>query len=151
MAPMTNHWSDECWSTNPWRTTNESPYSFLTQHFSLCSFHSLLRAKVSLSNETSLIICQARNGAITICVQPVSVPNFSRLFTFQTSCFLSETCTFEPLNCYVVYKKPTLESICKLGNKLANKLELCKRTYEFGDEALNIFLKSYLKSTISSC
>ena len=41
---------------------------------------------------------------ITICIQPVSVQNFSRLFTFQTSCFSSETRTFQAGNCYVVYK-----------------------------------------------
>ena len=34
MAPMTNH--DECW-----RITDESPYAFLTEHFSLSSFYSL--------------------------------------------------------------------------------------------------------------
>ena len=34
MAPMTNH--DECW-----RITDESPYAFLTEHFSLSSFYCL--------------------------------------------------------------------------------------------------------------
>ena len=52
MAPMTNH--DECW-----RITDESPYAFLTEHFSLSSFYSLPRWWLSSLNLT-FSICRQR-------------------------------------------------------------------------------------------
>ena len=61
---------------------------------------------ISLRNFVRDFVClkKFKMAVITICVQLVSVPNFSRLFTFQTQGFSSETCRFDAVNCYVLHK-----------------------------------------------